>query len=204
MNEDTMITGNNYSLSEVGIGDIRETHNKVSFLNTPKSFVKDRNGVDYVEYSYMREIADRYFPGWSWVILKAEALGSEAFMVHGRLTWYDGGIWRNGDATAAHDIAQKKDGSGFVNVGNSVKAANTDAIKKAFNMYLNIADDVYRNRVESTMLTSDDLRVINKAMEGLNEEWSAKISAIVDNGEVERSDIKKILNRIEIIKKENT
>ena len=29
---------------------------------------------------------------------------------------------------------------------NDIKAANTDALKKAFNMYMNICDDIYRAR----------------------------------------------------------
>ena len=90
----------------------------------------------------------------------------------------------------------------FVDVGNDIKAANTDCIKKAFNMYLNIADDVYRNRVEDVSLTDDDRDIIDKSMEGLSEEWKAKISSSVDSGEVEHGDVKKVLARIQMIKEE--
>ena len=181
---------------------IMSTHNNVSNIDTPKSFIKNKMGADYVEFSYMRDVADKHYPGWSWQVIKTETLGSEAFMVHGRLKWFDGGIWRTGDCTAAHRIQTRKEGGGFVDIGNDINAANTDCIKKAFNMYLNIADDVYRNRVEDVTLTEEDRATISEAMEGLSEEWKAKITRKVDNGEVERGDVSRVLARIEIIKEE--
>jgi len=36
---------------------ITELHKTVSNLDTPKFFVKNKMGVDYVEYSYMRDVA---------------------------------------------------------------------------------------------------------------------------------------------------
>ena len=113
--------------------------------------------MDYVEYSYMREVADKEFPGWSWTIEKTEVLGSAAYVVHGRLKWFDEGIWRQGDMCAAHRIQKKRGVDEFVDIGNDVKAANTDCIKKAFNQYMNIADDVYRNQVEDLMLTGEKI-----------------------------------------------
>jgi|TARA_R110000822_G_scaffold18842_6_gene61794 hypothetical protein len=185
-----------------GFDVIRDLHITVSNEDTPKSFVKNKMGTDYVEYSYMRKIADKHFPGWSWTIVKTEMLGSEAFMVHGRLRWFDGGLWREGDSTAAHRIMQKRDGSGFVDVGNDIKSANTDCIKKAFNMYLNIADDVYRNRVPDTELTQEDIDYLYKEMEGLNDEWKEKISLSIEGGSVEKSDMSKVVTRINQIKEE--
>ena len=66
---------------------ITEKHKKVSDMATPKPFIKKKMGMDYVEYSYMREIADKEYPGWSWTIQETEVLGSEAYVVHGRLKW---------------------------------------------------------------------------------------------------------------------
>ena len=134
---------------------ITSKHKKVSRLKTPKPFIKKKMGLDYVEFSYMRDVADKEFPGWSWTIEKTEVLGSEAYVVQGRLTWYDEGLWRKADMVAAHRIQKKRGTNEFVDIGNDVKAANTDCIKKAFNMYLNIADDVYRNQVEDLSLTDE-------------------------------------------------
>jgi len=189
-------------ITDIGLNLIRDLHESVSNLDTPKSFVKNKMGTDYVEYSYMRSVADKYYPGWSWTIVNTDNLGSEAFMVHGRLKWYEGGIWRLGDMTAAHRIMQKRDGSGFVDVGNDIKSANTDCIKKAFNMYLNIADDVYRNRVEDTSLSEEDKESLIAEMEGLDEEWKAKISSSIENGDVEKRDMSKVISRINQLKEE--
>jgi len=134
---------------------ITDKHKHVSNLNTPSPYIKKKQGMDYVEYSYMREVADKEFPGWSWTIEKTEVLGSEAYVVHGRLKWFDEGIWRQGDMCAAHRIQKKRGIDEFVDIGNDVKASNTDCIKKAFNMYMNICDDVYRNQVEDFELSDE-------------------------------------------------
>ena len=181
---------------------IRNLHEEVSMEDTPKSFIKNKMGVDYVEYSYMRKLADKHYPGWSWTIISTETLGSEAFMVHGRLKWFEGGIWREGDCTAAHRIQKKRNSDSFVDVGNDIKSANTDCIKKAFNMYLNIADDVYRNRVEDTSLSQEDIDLLYEEMEGLNDEWKEKISLSIESADIEKGDIDKVIARINQIKEE--
>lgn len=179
---------------------IRNLHEKVSMKDTPKTYVKKKMGMDYVEISYMKSIADKYYPGWSWTIISTEMLGSEAFMVHGRLKWFEGGIWREGDMTAAHRIMKLRDKEGFVDVGNDIKSANTDAMKKAFNMYMNIADDVYRNRIEDTSLSQEDIDYIYAEMESLSDEWKGKISLSIENGDIEKNDIAKVINKINQIK----
>tara|TARA_R100001530_G_scaffold51883_2_gene38452 strand:+ start:490 stop:1068 length:579 start_codon:yes stop_codon:yes gene_type:complete len=180
---------------------ITEHHKTVSNLDTPKYFIKSKGGVDYVEYSYMRDVADEYFPGWSWNIIYRE-LGSEAYEVHGRLKWFDNGLWREGDAVAAHRVQKKRDGSGFVDIGNDVKAANTDAIKKAFNMYLNIADDVYRNRVEDLSLNDGDIDMIMDEIKDLDNEWKSKIEGSLERGEILKPDLNRVINKIQTIKGE--
>jgi hypothetical protein len=171
--------------------------------DTPRAFVKKKMGQDYVEVSYMKKLADKYFAGWSWTIVNTEVLGSEAFVVHGRLKWYEGGIWREGDMTAAHRIQKKRGSNEFVDIGNDIKSANTDCIKKAFNMYMNIADDVYRNRVEDPALTKEDIDYLYKEMEGLTDEWKTKISNSIENGDIERADMLKVINKINRLKEES-
>ena len=188
---------------EQSLASITELHDKVSMKDTPRAFVKKKMNQDYVEVSYMKKLADKYFAGWSWTIISTEVLGSEAFVVHGRLKWYEGGIWREGDMTAAHRIQKKKGSNEFVDIGNDVKSANTDCIKKAFNMYMNIADDVYRNRVEDPALTKEDIDYLYKEMEGLTEEWKTKISNSIENGDIERTDIVRVISKINRLKEES-
>ena len=158
---------------------ITDKHKSVSNIATPKPFVKKKMGMEYVEYSYMREVADKEFPGWSWIIVKTENLGSEAYVIHGRLKWYDEGIWREGDMTAAHRIQKKRGTNEFVDIGNDIKAANTDCIKKAFNFYLNIADDVYRNQIEDMELSDDQKNDILILAADVSEERVSQIHELI-------------------------
>jgi hypothetical protein len=158
---------------------ITKKHKKVSRIKTPKPFIKKKMGMDYVEFSYMRDVADKHFPGWSWTIQKTEVLGSEAYVVHGRLKWYDEGLWREGDMVAAHRIQKKRGTNEFVDIGNDVKASNTDCIKKALQMYLNIADDVYRNQVEDLSLTDEQKNDILVVASELGEEKMEQIHGFI-------------------------
>jgi hypothetical protein len=160
-------------------GAITIKHKKVSDMSTPKPFVKKKMGMDYVEFSYMREIADKEYPGWSWTIEKTENLGSEAYVVQGRLKWYDEGIWRTGDMVAAHRIQKKRGTNEFVDIGNDIKSSNTDCIKKAFNFYLNIADDVYRNQVDDIELSDDQKNDILVLAGEISEEKLSQIHDLI-------------------------
>tara|TARA_R110000824_G_scaffold77097_9_gene195150 strand:+ start:1758 stop:2354 length:597 start_codon:yes stop_codon:yes gene_type:complete len=181
---------------------ITQKHKDVSNIDTPKYFIKSKMGVDYVEYSYMRHVADKHFPGWSWHIIKSEALGGASYVVQGRLRWFDNGIWREGDAVAAHRIQKKRGSDEFVDIGNDIKAANTDTIKKALNMYMNIADDVYRNRVEDLTLTAEQIDTILHTAEFItDEETKEKIKNSLERGEIYKTDYKRVINHIDNIRK---
>ena len=153
MNELAIIENGALTDINKALKNITKQHKKVSGIATPKAFIKQKMGMDYVEYSVMRDIADKEYPGWSWTVIKTEFAGTEAYVIHGRLKWFDNGVWREGDATAAHRVQKKRGTNDYVDLGNDIKAANTDCIKKAFNMYMNICDDVYRNQVEDPELT---------------------------------------------------
>ena len=176
---------------------ITNKHKKVSDMSTPKPFVKKKMGMDYVEFSYMREIADKEFPGWSWTIEKTENLGSEAYVVQGRLKWYDEGIWRTGDMVAAHRIQKKRGTNEFVDIGNDIKASNTDCIKKAFNFYLNIADDVYRNQVDDIELSDDQKNEILVLAGEISEDKLSKIHDLIKDQSINTANYNASLAKLE-------
>ena len=176
---------------------ITNKHKKVSRLKTPKPFIKKKMGLNYVEFSYMRDVADKEFPGWSWTIEKTEVLGSEAYVVQGRLTWYDEGLWRKADMVAAHRIQKKRGTNEFVDIGNDVKAANTDCIKKAFNMYLNIADDVYRNQVEDLSLTDEQANDILVVAGDISEERIEQIHDLIKEQAINTANYNSSLLKLE-------
>ena len=176
---------------------ITDKHKHVSELKTPGPYVKKKQGMDYVEYSYMREVADKEFPGWSWTIEKTEVLGSAAYVVHGRLKWFDEGIWRQGDMCAAHRIQKKRGIDEFVDIGNDIKAANTDCIKKAFNMYLNICDDVYRNQVEDFELSDEQKDEIVEAAALVDDSRLQEITELIKDQVIHNGNYKSSLAKLQ-------
>jgi|TARA_R110000824_G_scaffold248026_2_gene437125 hypothetical protein len=186
---------------------VTDKHKKVSDMTTPPSQISKKMGLDYVEIGYMKHIADTEFPGWSWEIIKSEALGSEAYVVHGRLTYFSAGIRRSGDMVAAHRIQKGRESGTFVDVGNDIKSANTDCMKKAFNMYMNIADDVYRNQVVD--LDENDKMMINEKMlkAGFDSKEIARIGLNITKGKVNQlnvDDLYKWIDEQSKPKKEST
>ena len=175
---------------------ITEKHKKVSDMATPKPFIKKKMGMEYVEFSYMREIADKEYPGWSWTIINTENLGSEAFVIHGRLKWFDSGVWREGDMTAAHRIQKKRGTSEFVDIGNDIKASNTDCIKKAFNMYLNIADDIYRNQVDDYELSDDEKDEMLLAAGSISDNKLKQITDLINDMVIHKGNYKSSMAKL--------
>ena len=176
---------------------ITDKHKNVSNIKTPKPFIKKKMGMEYVEYSYMREIADKEFPGWSWKVVNTEVLGSEAYVVHGRLKFYDEGIWRECDVTASHRIQKQRGTNDFVDIGNDVKAAYTDAIKKAFNMYMNIADDVYRNQVDDLELSDLEKSDILVLASEISEEKLEQIKELIEDDTINTANYKASFAKLE-------
>ena len=183
---------------------ITDKHKKVSNIKTPKPFIKKKMGLDYVEFSYMREIADKEYPGWSWTIQKTEVLGSEAYVVHGRLKWYDQGLWREADMVAAHRIQKQRGTNSFVDIGNDVKASNTDCIKKAFNMYLNIADDVYRNQVEDVELSDEQKNDILVIASDISDDRMKEIHELINEGKINTTNYKGSMSKLKREKDESS
>ena len=176
---------------------ITNKHLYVSNRKTPKAYWKKKMGLDYVEYSVMRDIVDIEYPGWSWTIINTENLGSEAYVVHGRLKWFDEGIWRLGDMCAAHRIQKKRGVDGFVDIGNDIKAANTDCIKKAFNMYLNICDDVYHNQIEDFELNDEQKDEIIIVAQQISSEKREQITQLVKDQVIHNGNYKSSLAKLQ-------
>ena len=256
---------------------IQERHKRVSQIETPKSEIKkDFSGNEYVEESYMRRIADKNYPGWSFIIIdrmthpipfktqdqiyvnqdkkigdnymklgsiftikeafeglaeiakdsqnnevklnaintlldltrgqNLEGVDGEieiAFSVHGRLMWYEDGILRQGDMVAGHQNLMLKDKSGYVSVSNAWKSAVTECKKKAFNAYMNIADDVYRN---IDVELSEDVRAeLLNIIRPIDDAWLSEIhntsveeiNELILNGTVNANNLKATRKKLE-------
>ena len=181
------------------LGKITVQHKKIGKIETPKGLVKKKQGFDYVELSYMKSIANEQFPGWSWNIIKGEALGSNAYVVHGRLKWLDNGLWREGDMVAAHRIQTKRGTDEFVDIGNDIKSANTDCMKKALNVYMDIAADVYRSE-DPTLDDSQYGNLMEKASK-IDKDTEFTIAKKIESQEINTSNYKAAIAKLERLAK---
>lgn len=188
---------------KIAIKEIQERHTKVSLLETHHHFIKKKMGLDYVQLPYMRKVADTYYPGWSWEIINStihtDSDGIPTFiMVHGRLRWYENGLWRSGDMVAGHRI-QRKTGEPkvLVDPGNDIKAGNTDCMKKALNVFMNIADDVYKAQAEDPDLSDDQREQVLNLAKQLSEKNRDEKEEMIDDGRITTYNLKGVLAKLD-------
>ena len=130
--------------------------NGVGTVPTPKYYVEKKGQFEYVDEAYMRKLLNDAYPDrWSWTILDYQLCkdGSSskffAIAVHGRLSIKTENGDRHFDAIASHQASVSQKTGDYVDFGNDMKAASTDAFKVAINRLCNVADDVYRKGVLS-------------------------------------------------------
>ena len=176
--------------------NICDKHQWVSEQPTPQDVVKSRNGFDYVDEGYMRWRLNQHYPIWSWEVVKYETLGDKAIVVHGRLKVLDEGVPRSFDAVAAHRIAQARSGSGYVDLGNDLKAANSDAFKVAVNRLCNVADDVYRKQYVDKSLNKEQSDYLYLCMSQMDTGEAKKVEAALVSGKINKDNYDKVIDKL--------
>lgn len=174
---------------------IKSKHEAVSNIDTPKFYVKERQGFDYVEESYMRHLLNKHFPIWSWDIIKYEFLGADWVVVHGKLTILDDGVARYYSAVSSHRIAKNRETGDFVDIGNNLKAANTDAFKVAINRLCNISDDIYRKRIEDISLSSKQKKYMMDLARNVGME--DRIEKAIETGNIHKHNASRTITQLE-------
>ena len=155
--------------------NLQDKHDFVSNIPTPKAFIKDKGGFDYVDEAYMRHLLNNHYPIWKWDIIKYEFVGDKVIVIHGKLTIIDNGVERHFDSVAAHRIASNQ--KGYVDLGNDLKGANSDAFKVAVNRLCNIADDVYRKQIPDLKLSDSQEETILGLIDGMNSSTIGNVKA---------------------------
>ena len=176
--------------------NICDKHQWVSEQPTPQDVVKSKNGFDYVDEGYMRWRLNQHYPIWSWEVVKYETLGDKAIVVHGRLKVVDEGVPRSFDAVAAHRIAQARSGSGYVDLGNDLKAANSDAFKVAVNRLCNVADDVYRKQYVDKSLNKEQSDYLYLCMSQMDTGEAKKVEAALVSGKINKDNYDKVIDKL--------
>ena len=134
----------------------KDVDNSLQPLPTPKYYIEKKGQFEYVDEAYMRRLLNDAYPDkWSWTIISYQLCkdGSSsryfAIAVHGRLSIETENGGRHFDAIASHQASVSQKTGDYVDFGNDMKAASTDAFKVAVNRLCNVADDVYRKGVLS-------------------------------------------------------
>ena len=178
--------------------NLQSKHDFVSNIPTPKVFVKDKGGFDYVDEAYMRNQLNSHYPIWKWEIIKYEFIGDKVISLHGRLTIVDHGIERHFDSVAAHRIASNS--KGYVDLGNDLKAANSDCFKVAVNRLCNIADDVYRKLIPDLTLSEEQREKLATALDGVDHVTIGKVKEGMDNLSINSTNYEATIRKLEQIK----
>jgi len=178
--------------------NIYDKHQYVSEMRTPVDQIKSRSGFDYVDEGYMRWCLNKHYPIWSWEIIKYETLGDKAILVHGRLKVMDEGVPRSFDSVAAHRIAVSRSGGGYVDLGNDLKAANSDAFKVAVNRLCNVADDVYRKQYVDKTISPNQYDAMLLLMSQLDVDEAEKVEAALISGKITLDNYDKVMSKLKI------
>ena len=178
--------------------NLQSKHDFVSNIPTPKVFVKDKGGFDYVDEAYMRNQLNAHYPIWKWRIIKYEFIGDKVISLHGRLTIIDHGVERHFDSVAAHRIATNQ--KGYVDLGNDLKAANSDCFKVAVNRLCNIADDVYRKTIPDLTLSQEQKESILGLIDGMNSTTVGNVKAGMEGLEINSLNYEATIRKLEQIK----
>ena len=175
--------------------NLQDKHDFVSNIPTPKAFVKDKGGFDYVDEAYMRHLLNNHYPIWKWDIIKYEFIGDKVIVIHGRLTIVDNGIERHFDSVAAHRIASNQ--KGYVDLGNDLKGANSDAFKVAVNRLCNIADDVYRKQIPDLELKEDQVKSINDLLDSIGGDTANKVRTGMQDMSINSTNYEATIRKLE-------
>ncbi|MBA7499213.1 hypothetical protein ES704_01953 [subsurface metagenome] len=128
---------------------------------TGKKIIDKKGNYDYIVVAYMVECLDKHFPGWSWeMAAPIQFLGSEWVVAQGTLSIIDEHLiafsfnppirkfYGCNAARIMYGTGKTHTVENIIDIGNNVKAANTEAMKVAINRLTHIGDDVYGKRIE--------------------------------------------------------
>ena len=100
---------------------------------------------------------------------------------------------------AAHRIQTKRGTDEFVDIGNDIKSANTDCMKKALNVYMDIAADVYRS--EDPTLDDKQYDKLMEIASKIDKETEITIAQKIDSQEINTGNYKAAIAKLERLSK---
>ena len=168
---------------------------KLLLKKTPDKYVRKRPAKgggewDYVSIGYVQKALNIMFGfDWDFEIINQQVIGNEA-IVQGRLTVRTNGRTITKSQFGNKDIMMKKDGS-YLSIGNDLKAAASDCLKKCAAM-VGIAADIYNKqefmevKVDTTELDWDALKADFSRIEDISANDAAAIEEIITTRDAKR------------------
>ena len=162
---------------------------------TPDKYVRKRPAKgggewEYVSIGYVQKALNIMFGfDWDFEIINQQVIGNEA-IVQGRLTVRTNGRVITKSQFGNKDIMTKKDGS-YLSIGNDLKAAASDCLKKCAAM-VGIAADIYNKqefmevKVDTTELDWDALKADFSRIEDISANDAAAIEEIITTRDAKR------------------
>lgn len=128
---------------------------------TPRKFIKQRQGAggrsfDYVEAGYVKDLLNKTFNSWSFTIVDKQ-VGNTQIWVQGRLTVQVPVTQPDGTIQFVEIVKEQFGGASIkksrtdgtpIDIGNDLKAAASDALKKCASEW-GVASDIYWGEVDN-------------------------------------------------------
>ena len=162
---------------------------------TPEKYIRKRPAKgggewEYVSIGYVQKVLNLMFGfDWDFEIINQQVIGNEA-IVQGRLTVRTNGRTITKSQFGNKDIMTKKDGS-YLSIGNDLKAAASDCLKKCAAM-LGIAADIYNKqefmevKIDTAELDWDALKADFSRIEDISADDAAAIEEIITTRDAKR------------------
>lgn len=200
MKDDNIATIHKDDLSLVDENRLNEKQLNVLLRKTPKKYVKQRPAKgggqwDYVSGGYVKKCLNLMF-GWDWdfeIMDEKIMIESKEVVVKGRLTCRSNGSKIVKMQYGNKDIMFRRNSEIPLSIGNDMKAAATDALKKCASE-LGIAADVYN---------SEEFREINVVSQKFTLDELKKEFSTLDQNDISPEDVMNIERIIEQEEKES-
>lgn len=156
--------------------------NKLFATKTPKQFIKSRPGpggrsLTYVEVGYVVSVLNNAFgPYWEWKITDKQ-IGTKQIWVEGQLTIKAPNIEITKTGFGGSAIKISTTTKEPINIANDLKAASSDALKKAASLF-GIASDVFYKEMDILEESPDEVDEVSDGDEFVRQQLMGKYFAV--------------------------
>jgi len=172
--------------------DLRAHDTAIKAEQTPPEQIQKQQNFEYITFQHMKNQMDKHYPGWQEEIISHRFEEGWA-IVHVRVTVVmPNGVQVSRDAVDAHRVQKKRTDGALVDPGNDIKAAVSDALKKAFSLF-SIGADVYK--FYEPVMTNEEVEILLRKAEILGKRDT--MEEYLEDGRLNAKNYAQTLARIE-------